>query len=69
MGRAAKALSKGPLPNRTDVFFYRSLEPCWPEPHSVGRVIQGGMDMGRGILLWLLGVPIPIIILILLFWH
>jgi hypothetical protein len=25
--------------------------------------------MGRGILLWLLGVPIPIIILILLFWH
>jgi len=25
--------------------------------------------MGRGILLWLLGVPIPIILLILLFWH
>ena len=25
--------------------------------------------MGRGILLWLLGVPIPIIIIILLFWH
>jgi len=25
--------------------------------------------MGRGILLWLLGVPIPVIILILLFWH
>ncbi|WP_131829884.1 hypothetical protein [Consotaella salsifontis] len=25
--------------------------------------------MGRGILLWLLGIPIPIIILILLFWH
>jgi len=25
--------------------------------------------MGRGILLWLLGVPIPIIILLLLFWH
>jgi hypothetical protein len=25
--------------------------------------------MGRGILLWLVGVPIPIIILILLFWH
>jgi hypothetical protein len=25
--------------------------------------------MGRGILLWLLGVPIPIIILILLFWR
>jgi len=25
--------------------------------------------MGRGILLWLLGVPIPIILLILLFWN
>jgi hypothetical protein len=25
--------------------------------------------MGRGILLWLLGIPLPIIILILLFWH
>jgi hypothetical protein len=27
------------------------------------------MGFGRGILLWLLGVPIPIIILIALFWH
>jgi hypothetical protein len=26
-------------------------------------------NMGRGILLWLLGVPIPIIILLALFWH
>jgi len=25
--------------------------------------------MGRGILLWMLGIPIPIILLILLFWH
>ena len=25
--------------------------------------------MGRSILLWLIGVPIPIIILIALFWH
>jgi hypothetical protein len=25
--------------------------------------------MGRGILLWLLGIPLPIIILLLLFWH
>jgi len=29
----------------------------------------GGLTMGRGILLWLLGVPIPIIILLALFWH
>jgi hypothetical protein len=25
--------------------------------------------MGRGILLWLLGVPIPVIILLALFYH
>jgi len=25
--------------------------------------------MGRGILLWLLGIPIPIIILIMLLWR
>jgi len=25
--------------------------------------------MGKGILLWLLGIPIPIIILLLLFWR
>lgn len=25
--------------------------------------------MGKGILLWLLGIPIPLIILFLLFWH
>jgi hypothetical protein len=28
-----------------------------------------GKIMGRGILLWLLGVPIPIIILLALVWH
>jgi hypothetical protein len=26
-------------------------------------------DMGRSILLWLIGVPIPVIILLWLFWH
>jgi len=25
--------------------------------------------MGRGLLLWLLGIPLPIVLLILLFWH
>jgi hypothetical protein len=28
-----------------------------------------GDIMGRGILLWLLGVPIPVIILLALIWH
>jgi hypothetical protein len=27
------------------------------------------MGVGRGLLLWLLGVPLPIIILLALFWH
>jgi hypothetical protein len=27
------------------------------------------VDMGRGILLWLLGVPIPIIIILVLLWR
>jgi len=29
---------------------------------------MGDSDMGRGLLLWLLGIPIPIILLVLLFW-
>lgn len=28
---------------------------------------KGGLEMGRGILLWLLGIPLPIIILLLIF--
>jgi hypothetical protein len=27
------------------------------------------MDFGKGALLWLLGVPLPVILLIALFWH
>jgi hypothetical protein len=30
---------------------------------------QQETTMGRGILLWMLGIPIPIIILLALFWH
>jgi hypothetical protein len=30
---------------------------------------RGAREMGKGILMWLIGIPIPIIILILLFWH
>jgi len=28
-----------------------------------------GSSFGRGVLLWLLGIPIPIILLLALFWH
>jgi len=27
------------------------------------------MTFGKGALLWLIGIPIPVIILIALFWH
>jgi hypothetical protein len=32
---------------------------------------EGGsvMGFGKGVLFWLLGVPIPIIILLAIFWH
>ena len=32
-------------------------------------VHQEETNMGRGILLWLIGIPIPIIILLALLWH
>lgn len=34
---------------------------------NVSQVSGGRFIMGRGILLWLLGIPIPLIIIILLF--
>jgi hypothetical protein len=35
--------------------------------HSKVSMSDGRFSMGRGILLWFLGIPIPIIILIMLF--
>jgi hypothetical protein len=35
-------------------------------PHAM---TEDHMGMGRGILLWLLGIPLPIIILLALFWR
>ncbi len=32
-------------------------------------VKEAMMGFGRGALLWLLGVPLPIVILLALFWH
>jgi hypothetical protein len=31
--------------------------------------MEVSMGFGRGVLLWLLGIPIPIIVLLALFWH
>jgi hypothetical protein len=39
-----------------------------PAALSPQRGIKGGFAMGKGILLWLLGVPIPVIILLWLFF-
>jgi hypothetical protein len=33
------------------------------------RIGDSAMGLGRGMLLWLLGIPLPIIILLALFWH
>jgi hypothetical protein len=39
----------------------QSYEPNKPEEINMG--------LGKGLLLWLLGIPLPIIILLVLFWH
>jgi hypothetical protein len=31
--------------------------------------MEATMGLGKGALLWLLGIPIPIIILLMLFWR
>jgi hypothetical protein len=38
-----------------------------PERVSLAHRVTGGMAMGRGLLLWLIGIPLPIILLIWLF--
>jgi hypothetical protein len=35
--------------------------------HALAR--RTVMGFGRGALLWLLGIPLPIILLLALFWH
>jgi hypothetical protein len=46
------------------------LAPSWSVRGSQQGVVTNWRTiMGRGILLWLLGVPIPIIIILALLWH
>jgi hypothetical protein len=42
------------------------LEPCVSLPSKLQEEIMG---LGKGALLWLIGIPLPIIILLALFWH
>jgi hypothetical protein len=37
--------------------------------HPAVNMEEDIMGFGRGALLWLLGVPLPVIILLALFWH
>jgi hypothetical protein len=49
-----------------------ALEPSSGRDVVVGHLAiheEQAMGFGRGILLWLLGVPLPFIILLALFWH
>jgi len=52
---------------------HRVLDPRSYAEELRARVVvlhtQQEATMARGALLWLLGVPIPIIILLFLFWH
>jgi hypothetical protein len=42
---------------------------CVEDGNSLMQRMEVDMGFGRGVLFWLLGVPIPIIILLALFWH
>jgi hypothetical protein len=35
----------------------------------VGNQTEAHMTFGRGLLLWLIGIPLPIILLLALFWR
>jgi hypothetical protein len=46
------------------------LEPKYRKCVSSSKIEEEViMGFGRGALLWLLGVPLPIILLLALFWH
>jgi hypothetical protein len=56
-----------------DAEHWSLVRPRRTEPPALFRVLQPSEEfmeanMGRGILLWLLGVPIPVIILLWLFF-
>jgi hypothetical protein len=42
----------------------------WPALHfQSDGTKEAYMSFGKGVLLWLIGIPIPIILLLALFWH
>lgn len=54
----------------------KGVTACRASPYGTSRAprrfeqeCDKERGMGKGILMWLIGIPIPIIILILIFWH
>jgi hypothetical protein len=50
--------------------WFREVDQCSAERCRVApfvNTVLGSRTMGRGLLLWLLGIPIPVIILLFLF--
>jgi hypothetical protein len=45
------------------------LRRCEAEAACRLQQLEDTMGFGRGALLWMLGIPLPIIILLALFWH
>jgi hypothetical protein len=43
--------------------------PALPRRQTNRDLRRTIMGFGRGLLLWLLGIPLPIIILLAIFWH
>jgi hypothetical protein len=52
-----------PAPSRNPI---RAHSLCRQPRHFFGRRT---MTWGKGLLLWLIGIPLPIIILLALFWR
>jgi hypothetical protein len=36
---------------------------------NIQTIQEALMDWGKGLILWLIGIPIPVILLIAMFWH
>jgi hypothetical protein len=72
MRRGARANRDG-VPAREPDYYFDVLEERlrhFPRSQPASSLREERiMGMGRGILLWLLGVPLPIVILLALFWH
>jgi hypothetical protein len=58
---------RGPASHRHRRNFAARQHVTRPNRRSNGHREEA--EMGKGILLWLLGIPLPIIIILLLIWH